>query len=133
MAALLSWLNMTWFCSRSHIAGSVWCQLLLLCLVSGVGWESSHPLWTGEQCPWPWPFVAELTELCIFVLFSLCSALFLGEEVEEGNLQCVAHTSYSLYYKQILSLLHLNFCSMWYDQFFTSIKVSTCASKRVTG
>lgn len=56
--------------------------------------------------------MGELTELCIFALFSRHCVLFLGEEVEEGNLQCVAHTSYSLYYKQIFSLLHLNFCSI---------------------
>lgn len=85
----------------------------------------------GEQCPWPWSFVGKLTELCIFVLFSLCCALFLGEEVEEGNLQCVAHTSYSLYYKQIFSLLHLNFCSVYGVN--SSLPACICEAKRVTG
>lgn len=45
-----------------------------------------------------------------FIFPVLCSLSGWGSGV--GNLQCVAHTSYSLYYKQIFSLLHLNFCSI---------------------
>lgn len=47
--------------------------------------------------------------MCIY-FFSLCYALFWGEEVEK--LQCVASTRYSLYCKQICALLHLDFSSI---------------------
>lgn len=122
---------MNWFCSRSHIAGLVWCQVHTPVprVRSGLG-EQPFTV-DGRAMPLALVLCGEInrTMYICFIFAVLYPLSGWGSGGGEFTM-CGSHQLFT-YYEQIFSLLHLNFCSV--HGVNSSLPACTCEAKRVTG